>query len=104
MSLIMGDLRAALVEAGASDASATKAASEVATYEARLASIDTRMSVLTWMTGFALTFIAFLLAGEVGIWQKLGEVGGKVDVTTSQIASINNQLAVISGQLVKPGR
>jgi hypothetical protein len=51
MAILMGHLRAALVEAGATDASATKAATEVATYEARLAGVETRLSVLTWMVG-----------------------------------------------------
>jgi len=47
----MGDLRAALVNAGASDDLASKAATEVATYETRLANVESRLSVLTWMVG-----------------------------------------------------
>lgn len=49
MAILMGDLRAALVNVGASEEMATKAATEVATYEARLAGVETRLSVLTWM-------------------------------------------------------
>jgi hypothetical protein len=51
MAILMGDLRAALVNAGATEELANKAATEVATYEARLAGVETRLSVLTWMTG-----------------------------------------------------
>ena len=44
------DRRAArgLVEAGVSEKAA---ATEVATYETRLAGVETRLSVLTWMVG-----------------------------------------------------
>ena len=51
MAILMGDLRAALVNAGATEDLANKAAPEVATCEARLAGVETRLSVLTWMTG-----------------------------------------------------
>ena len=51
MAILMGDLRAALVNAGATEELANKAATEVATYEARLAGVETRLSVLTWMVG-----------------------------------------------------
>ncbi len=51
MAILMGDLRAVLVNAGASEDMANKAATEVATYEARLANVETRLSVLTWMVG-----------------------------------------------------
>lgn len=49
MAILMGDLRAALVNAGASEEMATKAATEVATYEARLTRVEARLFVLTWM-------------------------------------------------------
>ena len=51
MAILMGDLRAALVDAGASEELATKAATEVATYEARLAGLESRVTLLTWMVG-----------------------------------------------------
>lgn len=51
MALQLGALREALLEAGASDEKAQRAAEEVATYESRLASIDSRLGVLTWMVG-----------------------------------------------------
>lgn len=51
MALQLGALREALIEAGASGDSANKAAEEVAACENRLASMDNRPSVLTWMVG-----------------------------------------------------
>ena len=49
MALQLGALREALIDAGAGEDKANKAAEEVATYETRLASIDTRLTLLTWM-------------------------------------------------------
>ncbi len=51
MTVLLGDRRAALVNAGAEPALADKAAAEVATYETRLGGIETRLVVLTWMVG-----------------------------------------------------
>ncbi len=51
MALQLCALRDALLEAGASPDSARKASEEVAGYEGRLAAIDSRLSVLTWMAG-----------------------------------------------------
>ncbi len=54
---------------GASEELATKAATEVATYhEARLARVETRLSVLTWM----------VLGSVFSVWSKLSEIGGRV--------------------------
>ena len=61
MAILMGDLRAALVAAGAPEDLATKAASEAATYEVRIASIESRLSVLQWMSGATLALLLTLL-------------------------------------------
>ncbi len=58
MALQPGALRDALIEAGASTAKADRAAEELAGYENRLAAIDTRLSVLTWMAGTDLVLTA----------------------------------------------
>lgn len=59
MALQLGALRDALIDAGASPDKAAKAAEELAGYENRLAGIDlrleqlaSRVTLLTWMTGF----------------------------------------------------
>ena len=57
MVILMGDLRAALVAAGAGEELATK----VATYEVRLANVETRLSVLTWMVGANLALTLLVL-------------------------------------------
>ena len=51
MAILMGDLRAALVEAEASNERATTAAEEVAAYQLRGPSLATSSSMLIWMTG-----------------------------------------------------
>lgn len=51
MALQLGALRDALIDAGASDENARKAAEEVAVYDSRLAAIDTRLAVLVVMVG-----------------------------------------------------
>jgi hypothetical protein len=51
MSIMLGKLYLALKEGGASEASATEAASEVAGYENRLARIESDVSLLKWMVG-----------------------------------------------------
>jgi hypothetical protein len=57
MAMMMGNLYSALKQAGADDENAKKAAEEVATYDARMNGVETRLSVLTWMvaTNVALT-------------------------------------------------
>ena len=62
MALMMGDLRAALVEAGASEGFADKAATEVAAHETRLDKVEGRLALLIWMVGFNLTATVGILA------------------------------------------
>ncbi len=51
MALQLGALMEALLEAGATRDTARKAAEEVANYEGRLATLESRLSTLTWMAG-----------------------------------------------------
>jgi hypothetical protein len=64
MALQLGALRSALLQAGASEAAADKASEEVASYDNRLASMESSLNVLKWMVGF-------VLALNVGILFKL---------------------------------
>jgi hypothetical protein len=59
MALQLGALREALLDAGASPEKANKAAEELASYETRLAGIETKLAVLVWMVG---TNVAMTLA------------------------------------------
>lgn len=59
MSLRLGALQDALLDAGANEALAKKAAEELADYERQVAAIRTDLAVLKWMVG---TNIAVSLA------------------------------------------
>ena len=61
MALQLGALRDALLDAGAAPDKADKAAEELASYENRLGSIESRLAVLTWMIGFNLIMTAGIL-------------------------------------------
>jgi hypothetical protein len=51
VGIMMAQLYAALKEAGASEAKATSAAEEAASYENRLARIESDLIVIKWMLG-----------------------------------------------------
>jgi hypothetical protein len=51
VTLQLGALRDALLEAGATPEKAAKAAEEAAAYENRVAKIETDLTVLKWMVG-----------------------------------------------------
>jgi hypothetical protein len=61
MATMLGNVYAALVEAGASHETAQKAAEEVATYDARFARIEGDMLVLKWMSGTTLALVVAVL-------------------------------------------
>jgi hypothetical protein len=68
MALMLSELYEALLEAGASEAKAKKAAEAVASYDDRLGRIERRLDVLTYITGANLTLMLFA-AGL--LWQHL---------------------------------
>ena len=70
MSLRLGALHDALLHPGDADL-ARQAAEEVAGYENRLASIDTRLTVLTWMVGTLIAFAVGQLAFAFAILQRV---------------------------------
>jgi hypothetical protein len=78
MALQLGALRDALLDAGASQEKADKAAEEVASYENRLAGIETklvtldgRVNLLAWMVGFNLVMTLAIL------WRVFALTGGR---------------------------
>jgi hypothetical protein len=82
MALQLGALREALIDAGASPEKADKAAEEVASYENRLAGIETklvkldgRVNLLTWMVGGVYGVLVIL--GAPALWLLL-RVASKV--------------------------
>ncbi len=78
MALQLGATRDAFLEAGASTAAANRAAEELAAYENRLASLDGRISVLTWMVGANITLTILVLGSLFALWSKMGDVGSQV--------------------------
>jgi hypothetical protein len=72
MALQLGALRDALIDAGASEDKAKRAAEEMAGYESRLANIDTRLTLLTWMVagiyalGAPVVWLLIRVAAKVG--------------------------------------
>ena len=72
MAIMMGKLYAALRAADVPEDKATAAAEEVAGFENRLSSIETRLTVLTWMVGtnvavtMSLVWVILRVAAKVG--------------------------------------
>ena len=71
MALMLSELYDALIEAGASAAKARKAAEEVAVYDDRLARVERRLEVLTYMVGTNIT-LTLLALGL--LWQVVREM------------------------------
>jgi hypothetical protein len=85
MAMQLGALRTALLEAGVSVEKAEKAAEEGAGFEARLAGIESRVSVLTWMVGANVGLTIIVIGALVTLSSKLGEIGGQL-VQLSRLA------------------
>lgn len=66
MPLMSSELYDALIEAGASDEKARKAAEAVAAYEARFARIETDLTQIKWGIGTLIVLVLFI-AGKVWI-------------------------------------
>ncbi len=75
MAMQLGALRTALLEAGAS---VEKAAEEGASYETRLAGIESHVSVLTWMVGANVGLQILVIGALVTLSSKLGEISGQL--------------------------
>ena len=67
MSTMISEVYAALVEAGASEEKARKAAETLAGYDNRFAGVEKSLAVLQWMVGTALLGILGLLAKQFGV-------------------------------------
>ncbi len=61
MAMMMGNLYQALLESGASDENARKAAEEVAVYDNRFAKVESELLLLKWTVSFNLTMTAAVL-------------------------------------------
>ena len=61
MALRLGALEDAFLAANVPSDKAAKAAEELAGYESRLASVDTRLTLLSWMVGLTLALSVAIL-------------------------------------------
>jgi len=85
MALQLGALRDALVEAGASPAASARASEELASYENKLASMDGRLTLLTWMTGTSVVLSLTVLGTVLALWSKLAEISGQLAAVAHSI-------------------
>ena len=61
MSTMISEVYDALIEAGASQDKARKAAEALANYESRFSRVDADLLLLKWMTGFILAGVSGLI-------------------------------------------
>ena len=81
MAIMLGKLYDALrAGQGISEADARAAAEEVATYETRLASIDTKLAVLQWATGTIIVLTLGLLWLVLRLGETVASIATKVGV------------------------
>jgi len=78
MAMQLGALRTALLEAGATQEKAEKAAEEAASYETFLAGLETKVSVVTGMVGANITLTMVTLGVLMTLAAKIGEVTGQI--------------------------
>jgi hypothetical protein len=78
MTVQLGALRDALIEAGATPETGNSAAAGAASYDSRLAATDTCLAVLTWMVGAVIGLVLMLLGSTIALWTELGEISGQI--------------------------
>jgi len=78
MAMQLGALRTALLEAGATQDKADQAAEEAAGYETRLAGLETRVAVVTWMVGANITLTVLAVGVLITLASRLGELSGQI--------------------------
>lgn len=77
MALMLGALYHALLEAGAGDEPARRAAEEVAAYDARLAGIEREVSIVKWMIGTNIALTLIVLGTIASLAARLLPIGGR---------------------------
>lgn len=92
MTIMITEVYEALVEAGASDEKARKAAEAIAGYDRHFERIDGRLNTLTWMVATTLALVLLLCGGI--IWQllqvqnQLGAQGEQLRALAAAVARI----------------
>jgi hypothetical protein len=78
MALQLGATRDAFLAAGVPADKADAASEELAGFDNRIAAIDSRLAVLTWMVGAVITVSLLLLGSMFAVWSKLGDISGQL--------------------------
>ncbi len=76
-----------MLEGGASDEKASKAAEEVATYHRELSSIRNDLAMLRWATGALVALMLVALVGQAAIWMKLGDLSAQIARVAAKLGS-----------------
>jgi hypothetical protein len=94
MTIMNTELYRALLDAGASEEAASKAAESVASYDKQLAAMDTklermdgRLNTLTWMLGTHLALTTLLSGGIIWKLMDLSEKTGRLAEAVSRITT-----------------
>jgi len=87
MSLMITEVFDALVEAGASDEKARRAAEAIASYDRHFERIDGRLNTLVWMVGANLSVTLLLCGGILWKMVDMSEKIGGLAATVARLAS-----------------
>lgn len=90
MTVMIAEMYDALIEAGATEAKARKAAEVIADYDSRLAAIDAKLSVALWAGGL---LFAAVLGSQALLWTGMGRVDGSLAQISGQLAHIEQTVA-----------
>jgi len=90
--MMITELYDALKDAGASEDKARKAAEEVAGYEKRLSSIQSRLAWLTGATSITSVAVIAILISQFALWQQIGSVTGSLTQISGQLTHITELL------------
>jgi type VI protein secretion system component VasF len=78
MALQPGATREAFLAAGAPADKASAAAEELAGYDNRIAGVETRLAVLTWMVGANVALTLIVIGSLFALWSKPGDITGQL--------------------------
>jgi hypothetical protein len=90
MTVMIAEMYDALIEAGATEAKARKAAEVIADYDSRLAAIDAKLSVALWAGGL---LFAAVLGSQALLWTGMGRIDGSLAQISGQLAHIEQTVA-----------
>jgi hypothetical protein len=90
MTTMISEIYDALIDAGATEEKARRAASVLADYDSQLAAIDAKLSVALWAGGL---LFAAVLGSQALLWTGMGRVDGSLAQISGQLAHIEQTVA-----------